>query len=101
VSCGVVSDLDQRHDVEACVELAVAGAGEPVADDIARGHLDRGRAGVGRERRLRACRPLLPIGKQPARLPGHTRKLAVEVVDLPGFQAGTAVHPGPRIRLQR
>jgi hypothetical protein len=43
-----------------------------------------------------------PMAKQVPLLPaGHTRKLAVEVVDLPGFQAGTAVHLGPVIELER
>jgi hypothetical protein len=37
--------------VQAVVELAVAGAGESVADDLAGGGLDRGGAGVGGKRR--------------------------------------------------
>jgi hypothetical protein len=36
--------------VEAEVELAVAGAGEPVADNVAGRDVDRGGAGVGGER---------------------------------------------------
>lgn len=40
---GVMADLGDSHDVQTAVELAVSGAGQPVADDITRGHLD-GRA---------------------------------------------------------
>ena len=47
---GVLPDLGKGHDVEAEVELTVAGAGEPVADNISGGHVDRGGAGVGGER---------------------------------------------------
>ena len=36
--------------MEAEVELGVAGAGEPMADNISGGHVDRGGAGVGGER---------------------------------------------------
>ncbi len=53
-SRGVASDLGDGHDVQARVELAVSGPGEPVAHDITGGHLDRGGAGVGGERRRRA-----------------------------------------------
>ena len=50
-SRGVLPDLGKGHDVEAEVELAVAGAGEPMPDNISGGHVDRGGAGVGGERR--------------------------------------------------
>jgi hypothetical protein len=38
---GVVADLGDGHDVQTIVELAVPGAGEPVADDVTGEHLDR------------------------------------------------------------
>ena len=47
---GVLTNLGKGHDMQAEVELAVAGAGEPVADNISGGHVDRGGAGVGGER---------------------------------------------------
>ena len=47
---GVLPDLGKGHDVEAEVELTVAGTGEPVADNISGGHVDRGGTGVGGER---------------------------------------------------
>ena len=47
---GVLSDLGEGHDVEAEVELAVAGAGEPVSDNVSGGHVDWGGTGVGGER---------------------------------------------------
>jgi hypothetical protein len=40
-------------------------------------------------------------GETAPRLPGHTHKLAVEVIDLLGFQAGTAVHLGPVSEFER
>jgi hypothetical protein len=51
---GVVAELGNGHDVQAMVELAIAGAGKPVADDVAGGRLDRSGAGVGGKRRSRA-----------------------------------------------
>jgi hypothetical protein len=48
---GIVADLGDGHDVQAGIELAVSGAGEPVAHDVAGGHLDQGGAGVGSKRR--------------------------------------------------
>jgi hypothetical protein len=48
---GVVAELGNGHDVQAVIELAIAGAGKPVADDISGGGLDRGSAGVGGKRR--------------------------------------------------
>ena len=45
----VVADLGQGHDVQGVVELAVTGAGEPVAHDVAGGHLDRRHAAEGGE----------------------------------------------------
>ena len=50
----VVADLGDGHGVQAAVELPVSGAGEPVADDVAGGDLDRCGSGVGGERRRRA-----------------------------------------------
>jgi hypothetical protein len=41
----------------------------------------------------------LPRSARPP--PGHAHVLAVEVVDLPRFQAGTAVQLGPGIQLER
>ena len=46
---GVLADLYQGHDVQAVVELAIAGPGETVAHDVAGGHLDRCGAGVAGE----------------------------------------------------
>jgi hypothetical protein len=47
---GVLSNLGKGHDVEAEVELTVAGTGEPMADNNSGGHVDRGGTGVGGER---------------------------------------------------
>jgi hypothetical protein len=49
-----VADLGDGHDVEAEIELALASAGQPVADHLAGGHLDGGGAGVTGERGGRA-----------------------------------------------
>jgi hypothetical protein len=49
LAVGVAADLGDGHDVQGAVELAVAGAAEPVADHVAGGHLDRGDAGEGGE----------------------------------------------------
>ena len=51
LSGGVAADLGDRHDVQTEVELAVPGPRKSMAHDITRGHLDRGGAGVGGERR--------------------------------------------------
>jgi hypothetical protein len=48
---GVVADLGDGHDVQAGIELAVSGSGQPVAHDVTGGHLDRRGAGVGSKRR--------------------------------------------------
>ena len=42
--------MGKGHDVQAEVELAIAGAREPMADNISGGYVDRGGAGVGGER---------------------------------------------------
>ena len=52
-SGGVAGDLGDRHGVQTTVELAVSGAGEAMAGDVAGGCRDRGGAGVGGERRRR------------------------------------------------
>jgi hypothetical protein len=44
-----VADLHDRGQVQGVVEPAVAGPGQPVADDLAAGGLDRSGAGVGGE----------------------------------------------------
>ena len=51
---GIVADLGEGHDVQAEIELAIAGAGKPVAHHLAGGHLDGGGAGVTGERGGRA-----------------------------------------------
>jgi hypothetical protein len=47
---GVLADLGDGHDVQAAVELTIAGARKPVAYHVAGGHLDGGGAGVAGER---------------------------------------------------
>jgi hypothetical protein len=47
---GVLPNLRKGHDVETEVELAVAGAREPMAENISGRYVDRGGAGVGGER---------------------------------------------------
>jgi hypothetical protein len=47
---GVLANLGKGHDVEAEVELTIAGAREPMADNISGRHVYRGGAGVGGER---------------------------------------------------
>ena len=44
-----MADLHHRHHVERVVQLAVPGPRQPVADQLAAGGLQRGRAGVGGE----------------------------------------------------
>ena len=58
--------------MEAEVELAVAGAGEPVADNISGGDLDRGGAGVGGERGCGAETLMSPT--RPRILPAVSRR---------------------------
>ena len=47
---GLHADLSDDHDVQAAVQLAIAGARKSVTHHVARGHLDRGGAGVAGER---------------------------------------------------
>ena len=50
-TASVVTGLGNGHDVQAMIELAIAGARQPVADDVTGGGLDRGGTGVGGKRR--------------------------------------------------
>ena len=77
-AAGVVAERGDGHDVQAMVELAIAGAGEPVADDIAGGGLDGGGAAVGGKRRG---------GAEPIDRADHSE-------DLAGQQSADAVHLG-------
>lgn len=60
-------ELGHGHDVRTVIELAIAGAGEPVADDIAGRGLDRGSAGVGSKR---------PSGTKPINTADQDKDLA-------------------------